>query len=145
MWLFCYLDSYSHIYNKVEDEGEGQQIAEKEDYSTLILVVSTTNEIKEALWAIVSVVVLCYCEAHYDTNNKAAEVTEVIDICLGQTNLNIEKEDQEDEDDQCEPLHGVRLSKSWPFYYQVWDLWKENWVISVSLWWTKKPLNLILT
>ena len=84
----------SHIYDKVEDEDEGQQVAEKEDYSTLVLIVSTTNEINEALGAVVSVVVLCYSEAHYDTNNKAAEVTEVIHICLSQTNLNVEKEDQ---------------------------------------------------
>lgn len=49
-------------------------------------------------------------------------MTQVINICLCYSNLEVKQQDQENEDDQSEPLHGVGLTKALPFNDEVGDL-----------------------
>merc|ERR1712086_720158 len=81
----------SHINNEVEDEEEGKKVAEEEDESTFILVITTTHEIDESLRAILTFIIFCDSEAHYDTNDEATQMTQVVHIGLGQTDLDVEK------------------------------------------------------
>ena len=116
----------SHINDEVEDEQEGQQVAEQEDESTFVLVITTTHEIDESLRAIIALVVFCDCEAHYDTNNKSAKMAQVVHVRLRQTNLDVEEQDEQDEDYEGEALHWVRFAEARPLYYQVGDLEKAK-------------------
>lgn len=115
----------SYIYDQVEHENEGKQIAEKEYNTALVFVVGSAHEINEALWTILSIIILCNCKAHYNANNKSTEMTKIINICLRQTNLNVEQEDQKNEDDECEPLHGICFAQTCPFNYEIRNLNKN--------------------
>lgn len=46
-------------------------------------------------------------------------MSQVVNIRLGQSYLNIEEKDQQDEDYQGKSLHGIGFSQSGPLYDQV--------------------------
>ena len=84
----------SNINNKIENEEEGQQVAEQENHTALVFVVGPSHKIDEALWPVVSLVVFGDGEAHNNANNEPAEVTQVIDIGLGESDLDVEQQDE---------------------------------------------------
>ena len=53
-------------------------------------------------------------------------MTKVIDICLCDADLEVEKKDQKNEDDQREPLHWVGLTKTTPLDAEVGNLYKKG-------------------
>ena len=69
-----------------------------------------------------ALIVLGNRKAHDDSNNEASQVTQVVNVGFGQTYLDVEQKDQEDEDDQSEALHWVGLSQSSPFYAEISNL-----------------------
>lgn len=69
---------------------------------------------------IITIIILRDNEAHYDTYDQSAEMSQVINIRLSQSNLNIEEKDQQDKDYQGKSLHWIGFSQSGPFDDQVW-------------------------
>jgi hypothetical protein len=58
-------------------------------------------------------------ETHDNSDDKATKMADVVDVGLGDSDLEIEKKNQKDENDECESLHWIAFSKSLPFDTQI--------------------------
>lgn len=58
-------------------------------------------------------------ETHDDSDDKTTKMTDVVDVSFSDSNLEIEKENQKDENDESKSLHWIAFSKSLPFNAQI--------------------------